>query len=141
MKVGQHTRRAAKLGSPDAARLIGIVRDPIYKKWAAALRAYERTLEKRAKEEVDKTAVWRAHDKASKAYNWLSALPLTPAELAEEYAQLSALSARKAETEAGASAYRAAARRTELAALDAAEAEHTVFVPGIGYVRGKRVIG
>lgn len=141
MKAGPHTRRAAKLGSPDAKRLIGIVRDPIYKKWAAALRAYERTLEKRAKEEVDRQAVWRAHDKASKAYNWLPALPLTPAELEQEHAQLSALNARKAETEAGASATRAAGRRAELAALDAAEAEHTVYVPGVGYVRGKRVIG
>lgn len=127
---------------PVPARMLAIVRDPLYKKWGAALRAYERAVDKRSRDEIELSTVQKARDKALDAYNWLRALSLTPDELEQEYARLRAINEQLAAAEGGARAARHAARQAELDALDRIERDepHTRYVPGLGYVRGKRVV-
>ena len=129
-------------GDAPSERMLSIATHPIFKKWEAALKNFERTIEKRSRGEVEQPKVWKAYDKASDAYNWLRALPFEPAELEHEHERLSRVHARKEEAEAGAAAYREANRRAELAALNELEDSdpHVRYVPGIGYVQGRRVV-
>jgi hypothetical protein len=124
------------------ARLIQIVRDPIYKRFIAALRAYERAIDKRSKDQLELSQVHKAREKALDAYNWLRALDLSPAELEQEHARIGAVGQQLAAAEVAAAAVRHAARRAqrdELGELERVD-PHTRYVPGIGYVRGRRVI-
>lgn len=125
----------------DDPRRLSIVRSPVYKGWTRALRAYESALSKREDNAIEARAVWRARDKAEDALNFLRALPLSPDELAEEQARLGALKLRGAQVEVTAQQARVAARAAELRELEQLERDdpHTRYVPGVGYVRGKRV--
>jgi len=132
---------AAKKKSTDARRL-AIVADPIWKRWQSALRAYERALQKRSRNEIEQAATWKASEKALDAYNWLRALPLDAAELAEELSRLNLIASHKQEAEDGAAAVRAGERRAALGALDEERDNdpHTRYVPGLGYARGRRLL-
>lgn len=142
---GKKASKASKRSSAtaDDVRRMEIARSAIYKKWLTALRTYERTIDKRAQNEVEQKAVWRARDKASDAYNWLSALPFTQDELAQEHLKIGALGPRAEQADESAREVRKALIQAEIDRIDedARNEPHTRYVEGVGYVRGGRVIG
>lgn len=114
---------------------------PYYRKWLTAIKAYERAIEKRSRDEIEQVKVWRARDSADDALSWLRGR-VSAAELAEEERRLSRANTLALEAETTAAGARQAYRRAELDRIDAEERDdvHTHYVPGVGYVRGKRVI-
>lgn len=115
---------------------------PYYRKWLTAIKAYERAIEKRSREEIEQVKVWRARDNADDALSWLRGR-ISELEMNEEQQRLARANVLALEAETSAAGARQAHRRAELERIDAEERGevHTHYVPGVGYVRGKRVLG
>lgn len=136
------TMARTKTANSDDERKLKIIRDPLYKQWSAALKAFDRALVKRSRNELEQPKVWKARDKASELRHWLRELPFTPEELLEENQRYATLLGRIDQAEAGAAAAREAYRAAQLRELDEQERNSPVrYDSTIGeFVQGRRVL-